>query len=110
MRGFYKMEYTGKAGQGTGALAFVEGKVAGADLGGGIYKGEFNTSPSGTVTGYADLSFPQGGVLATSGEAVAAGASMRVPFSIDQNQVGTVLRIDTPSGPANVRLTLVSQL
>lgn len=112
MRGFYKMEFTGQAGQGAGAIAFVDGKVAGADIGGGFYKGEFQVTPGGMVTGYADLSFPDGGVLATSGQTVPAGGpSMRIPFSIEEAQVGSaILRVETPSGPANLRLTLVSEL
>lgn len=111
MRGFYKMEYTGNQGQGAGALAFVDNKVAGLDVGGGVYKGEFHTMQDGTVSGYVDLSFPQGGSLVTGATMAPGGPPMRIPFAIqEQKAENSILRIDTPTGPINLRLTLISQL
>ncbi|KEA04834.1 hypothetical protein [Rhizobium rhizogenes] len=111
MRGFYKMEYTGKQGQGAGAVAFVDNKLAGIDVGGGVYTGEFQTTPDGVVTGYADLAFPTGGVLVT-GAVVAPGAPpIRIPFSVNEDQaLGKVMRIETPTGPVSLRLSLISAL
>lgn len=111
MRGFYKMEYTGKDGQGAGAVTFVDGKLAGIDVGGGVYRGEFQTTQDGVVTGYADLTFPAGGILVTGTSVPPGSPPIRIPFSINEDQAsGKVLRIETPTGPVNLRLSLISAL
>ncbi|WP_156668566.1 hypothetical protein [Rhizobium aegyptiacum] len=111
MRGVYQMEFTGRAGQGVGTLTFADGKLAGLDAAGGVYKGEFSTTPGGEITGYADLNFPNGGQLVTGAIVAAGSAPMRIPFAITQeNAEGHILRIETPTGPVNVRLTLISAL
>lgn len=111
MQGFYKMEYTGNVGQGAGALAFVNGHLAGIDVAGGVYDGQYQTTPDGVVTGYADLSFPQGGMLVTGAVVAAGSPPMRIPFSIEgDGAVGQVIRIQTPTGPVNLRLTKLSSL
>jgi hypothetical protein len=111
MRGFYKMEFTGKQGQGAGAIAFVDGKIAGLDAGGGVYNGEFQIGPDGTATGYVDMSLPLGGLLVTGAVFTPGSQPIRIPFEIKADKShGEVLRIDTPTGPINLRLTRVSAL
>ncbi|WP_112358660.1 hypothetical protein [Agrobacterium cavarae] len=111
MQGFYKMEYTGNAGQGVGSLAFVNGYIAGVDVAGGVYEGQYQTLPDGVVTGYADLSFPKGGMLVTGVVVAASAPPMRISFSIEEDgAVGQVIRIQTPTGPVNLRLTKLSAL
>lgn len=111
MRGFYTMEYTGKSGSGAGAIAFVDGRIAGVDVGGARYVGEFSVSSSGAVTGFADLSMPFGGTLVTGAQLPPGAPSIRIPFSVSTTSVeGEVLRIETPTGPVNLRLTKISSL
>ncbi len=110
MRGFYKMEYTGHQGQGAGAITFVDGKIAGIDVGGGEYRGEYSQSSDGSTTGFADMSFPNGGVLVTGATIPRGSPPMRIPFSVNGDASGQILRIETPAGPVSLRLTLISSL
>ncbi len=78
-------------------------------MGGGIYSGEYVTTPAGTVTGYVDLSFHDGGVLVTGTSVPAGTPPIRIPFSIPSQETdGSIVRIETPAGPVNLRLTLIS--
>ncbi len=110
MRGFYRMDFAGATGQGTGAIAFVDGKVAGLDVGGGVYDGRYEETGD-KIAGSVNLAFPSGGVTVT-GAVIAAGAPpMNIPFHVDvANAEGTVLTVMTPVGPVNIRLTKVSSL
>ena len=85
--------------------------MAGIDIAGGVYNGQYQITPDGVVTGHADLSFPQGGMLVTGAVMAAGGPPMRIPFSVhSDNSTGQVLKILTPTGPVNLRLTKLSSL
>lgn len=107
MRGFYRMDYQGTDGSGAGALAFVDGKIAGLDTGGGIYKGTY-TEAGGNLTGSVQMSFPDGGHLVT-GFAVPKGTpAQTIPFTIQPG--ATQIKLQTPTGPVSLQLTKVSEL
>lgn len=80
MGGFYRVEFQGYADRGSGALALANGKVAGLDIGGGIYRGSY-VEEGGRARGTAILSFPDGGELVT-GTRVPPGAEISIPFDI----------------------------
>jgi hypothetical protein len=110
MRGFFKMDYTGATGQGTGAIAFADGKVAGLDVGGGVYVGTYQEIGD-KVAGSVDLSFPAGGLMVTGAVVPPGSPPMNIPFEADAgNEAGVVLTVTTPVGPVNIRLTKISQL
>lgn len=110
MRGFFRMDYTGKVDSGAGTLAFVDGKVAGLDTGGGIYRGQY-TVDGQTVSGIVELSFPNGGRLVTGAVVQAGSPPMTIPFSVSETAAeGKIFRVDTPTGPVNVRLTRLADL
>ncbi len=104
------MDYTGLRGVGAGALALVEGKIAGLDVSGGQYVGSYREA-DGYIHGDNFMSLPYGGTLVT-GVAVPAGlAPQRINFSVEGAKIeGEVIALNTSSGPVNVRLTKVSDL
>ena len=80
MGGFYRVEFQGRADQGSGSLALANGKVAGLDSGGGVYRGSY-VEEGGRARGTAILSFANGGELVT-GMRVPPGAEVSIPFDI----------------------------
>jgi hypothetical protein len=110
MQGFYRFDYAGHEGEGSGALAFANGKVGGIDVGGAHYAGEY-TEVDGRLVGKLSMSMPNGGRLVTGAEVAPGMAPIEIPFSAETAQLdGRVIRIETPTGPVNVRLTLIASL
>ncbi|MDQ0524208.1 hypothetical protein [Methylobacterium gregans] len=87
MGAFYRIDYAGTSGSGAGALALANGKVAGLDLGGGIYRGTY-VEEAGHRRGIAVLSMPNGGLL-VNGLQVPSGTEIPIEFAIP---------IDAPGG------------
>ncbi|MGN8097167.1 hypothetical protein ACTJK8_28370 [Methylobacterium sp. 22177] len=80
MGGFFRVEFQARTDQASGSLALANGKVAGLDVGGGIYRGSY-VEEGGRARGTAILSFPDGGELVT-GMRVPPGAEITIPFDI----------------------------
>lgn len=110
MSGFYRIDYQGQADHGAGALALANGKVAGLDVGGGIYRGTY-TEEGGRLRGTAHLSFPQGGELVT-GMRVPAGSEIPIPFDITADALTNShsISVAVAGRNVNVRLTRVADL
>lgn len=87
MGAFYRIEYAGASGTGAGAMALANGKVAGLDIGGGVYSGSY-VEGTGHRRGIAILSLPNGGQL-VNGLQVPAGTEIPIEFAIP---------IDAPGG------------
>lgn len=80
MGGFYRIKYQGTGGKGDGAIALANNKVAGLDVGDGIYRGTY-AEEGGRFKGTAVLSFASGGDLVT-GMRVPPGTEIPIPFDI----------------------------
>ena len=87
MGAFYRIDYAGTSGSGAGAMALANGKVAGLDLGGGVYRGSY-VEEGGHRRGTAVLSMPNGGQL-VNGLQVPPGTEIPIEFAIP---------IDAPGG------------
>jgi hypothetical protein len=110
MRGFFKMDYSGANSAGSGAIAFIDGKVAGIDVGGGIYDGSYSEAQPGVLSGKVNVSFPEGGTLVT-GQIAPRGSAISVPFRVANSEIeGHTIQLQTPTGPVAVKLTKVSSL
>jgi len=111
MNGFYRMDYEGRSDTGAGAIALVNGKIAGLDIGGGIYKGSYSIDQStNELTGTVDVSFPQGGQLVT-GAVIPPGGHFTVPLRLNAGQMTSqIIQLQLPSGAISVRLSRVADL
>ena len=110
MRGFFRMDYAGTSSSGTGAIAFIDGKVAGIDVGGGIYDGSYSETEPGVISGKIYVRFPEGGTHVT-GHIAPRGSAMAVPFRILYSEIeGHAILLQTPTGPVAVKLIEVSSL
>jgi hypothetical protein len=77
MNALYMMKYQGQTGVGTGTMLVANGKVLGADFGGGRYSGTYSLNDNHCHIN-AELHFPMGGQLVT-GHAMAPNT--RLPLS-----------------------------
>ncbi len=110
MRGLYRMDYVGASSTGYGAIAFVDGKVAGIDVGGVVYAGNYSEVQTGVISGQVEASFPEGGTLVT-GQIAPRGSAIIVPFRVSNSEIeGRAIQLQTPTGPVAVKLTKVSSL
>lgn len=108
MPGFYKIEYQGASGIGAGAMALANGKVAGMDVGGGIYKGTYTDNGS-TTEGTAVLYFEAGGQLVT-GASVPAGYEIPIQFSFPTNSQKHNIGVTVSGHNVVVLLTKIGEL
>lgn len=110
MGGFYRVDYQGHADRGAGALALANGKVAGLDIGGGIYRGTY-VEEGDRLHGTAVLSFPEGGELVT-GMRVPPGSELPIPFDIPAGGLTNShgMSVDVAGRRVDVRLTRIADL
>ena len=85
MATLYEVQYWGR-GAGLGTLYVGNGVVAGFDIFGGHYKGNYSEQ-GGRIRGTATLSMPEGGTLVT-GQSIPAGQSVPVNFDWPDNLGG----------------------
>lgn len=103
--GFYTAYLTGIAGQSVGIFVFSNGRIVGADAGGGCYDGEFSLSGDGSTI-LADVKFTmkKGGALITGASSDTTNdmipIKLSLPCFIHSNQVH---RLETPIGPINAK-------
>ena len=110
MNAFFRMDFAGRASSGAGGIAFANGKIAGLNVGGGVYKGTYSASPTGEIQGNVTVSFPQGGQLVTGANA-ARGHSFQVQINAKPDPNGDFSFVaQTPTGSATVRLSKVAAL
>ena len=108
MNAYFRMDFAGQASAGPGAIVLADGKVAGVDPKGRVYRGTYVDWGAG-VTGSLEVSMPEGGRLAT-GEAVPPGTKFAVPFHVSPDDgTGPVLHLQTRA-PLTARLTKIADL
>ncbi|MFJ7441686.1 hypothetical protein ACIQW5_29345 [Methylorubrum thiocyanatum] len=108
MTGFYRVDYQGVSGIGAGGMALANGKVAGIDIGGGIYRGTY-VIEAGRIRGTAILSFENGGRLVT-GAQVPPGTEIPIPFDLEDSGNTHVISVSVAGRAVNVRLAKIAEL
>jgi hypothetical protein len=105
INGFFRMAYTGASGSGFGIIVLRDGSVAGADVAGGTYDGNYTENPkTDEISLNVTLAMPAG--LAPVQTGIPLTAPARVPITAtllqaDLNAEKPIL-IETPLGPVNV--------
>lgn len=110
MGGFYRIDYQGTGGTGAGAFALANNKVAGLDVGGGVYHGTY-TEEGGRYKGTATLSFASGGDLVT-GMKVPPGTEIPIPFEFPagNSSESHPISVSVAGHRVEVRLTRIADL
>lgn len=105
MNGFYRIAFTGTAGSGFGMMVFHSGKIAGADVAGAIYDGEYTEDATTHEVSYrATMVAPAGIVPVQTGIPLLAPATMPISGWLRQEDVdsGRPVLLQTPLGPVNI--------
>lgn len=103
--GFYVGYFTGATGSSIGMFIFADGKVVGADAGGGKYDGSYELIKNETeMEGTIKFVLPVGnhsitGVLAEI-EPIHIEVPIRLPTKIN---IQDIHKIETPMGPINAK-------
>jgi hypothetical protein len=105
IEGFYRAYFTGATGQSIGMFVFLDGKIVGADAGGGHYDGTFTVSKDNSkIIADVRFSMPVGGVSVTGASAgfdpMSVQMKLELPAEIQPHQVH---RLETPMGPVNAK-------
>ena len=102
--GFYAIYYTGKTSSGFGLLVFRSGIIAGADVAGIFYDGEYTfNQDKGVIEGTIKMTIPPGISLVTGTPANEHPYVLEFPISLPQDlSQQEPLRIETSEGPVNV--------
>lgn len=103
VEGIYTAYLTGAAGQGMAMFVFKDGKIAGADIAGLTFSGDYEIKSSQMV-GKVSYRMPAGSVAITGASFEQGSDNIIVPISlpekIDPNET---YRVDTPIGPLNAK-------
>lgn len=103
VEGIYTAYLTGAAGQGMAMFMFKDGKIAGADVAGLTFSGEYIVDAS-RILGKISYRMPAGSTSITGTSFQKSSNEIVVPLSlpeeIDPNET---YRLDTPIGPLNAK-------
>lgn len=107
--GFYNAYFSGENGNSFAMFVFTDGKIAGADAGGGLYDGHYtfddgNAQVIATITFILRLGHTSITGASSEEEPIRVDVPVTLPNVIDSD---TVHRIDTPLGPINARFQKV---
>jgi len=110
--GFYALYFTGRAGVGFALIVLKNGIVAGADIAGGFYDGEYSVNvEKQLLEGTMKLTTPPGVSLVTGTPASSTPQTQQFPFSLpaelNEEQVALV---QTSTGPVNVKFKKIRDL
>lgn len=91
MRTLFKVLYSGAGGRGTGALAFVDGKIVGFDFAGAVFRGSYVFRDRALV-GHLSQAAENGSV------------AIELPFEIDSESVDQTISLATPAGLLSIQM------
>jgi len=101
--GIYTAYLTGVAGQGRAMFVFKDGKIAGADLAGLTFSGEYKIS-KGKLVGEVVYKMPAGSTSITGASFEHLSENIVVPLELPEDiDPNETYRIDTPIGPLNAK-------
>lgn len=102
MEGIYAIYFTGITGSGQGLLVLKGGIVAGADVTGGLYDGEY-AQQDNIVKGSVKLTLPPGAMLVTGASAGTEPMEIDIPLELPADLGNSEpMLIKTSTGPVNV--------
>lgn len=106
MNSFFRLDYEGRSSVGSGALAFVNGKIAGLDVAGLVYIGRYEINGN-IITGSINIkNTSRLPVELVQGNFLPPGRSFDVPFSHEAGSWASVsISLNTPFGDVRVRVT-----
>src|SRR4051794_39705926 len=107
MDGFYVAYLTGRTGNSLVLFAVKNGRIIGVDPGGLRYDGQVTPLESGGFSFVVEYIVKPGVGMITGG-----GAGVDTPVKLNFNkpanfQEGAVVRVDTPFGPVNAKISKV---
>jgi hypothetical protein len=107
--GFYVAYLTGAIGSSLAMFCFKDGVIAGADVGGGTYSGNYVLSSNGQsvlCTVNFNLRLGERSITGASADSspIATKTTLTLPCIINPNEIS---RIETPIGPVNARFEKV---
>lgn len=101
--GIYTAYLTGTAGQGMAMFVFKAGKIAGADMSGLTFSGNY-TVANERVVGSISYVMPAGSVSITGASFDQASDSIKVPIDLPETlNPSETYRVNTPIGPLNAK-------
>jgi hypothetical protein len=103
--GFFHIAFTGSAGSGFGILVFRDGIIAGADVGGALYDGNYTeNSTTGDLEIRVTMAARAGITLVQTGVPLAEPTSVPITARVSQAELmsETPVLIESPIGPVNV--------
>lgn len=103
--GFYNIAFTGSAGSGFGMVIFRDGLVAGADISGATYDGEYAANPAtGQISIRVRATLPAGTTPVQTGVSLAASVTTELESiaSIDDLVNQKIILFRSLLGPVNV--------
>lgn len=108
----YIVYFTAAAGNSIGLFYVGNGLVEGVDVGGIKYSGKYAEDPdTHNLVGVVTFSVPANASLITGLTAGPNPVQIPVPLNLPSNfGNGSVVRIETPTGPVNARFELASRL
>jgi hypothetical protein len=105
IEGFYNIAFTGEAGSGFGMIVFRSGVIAGADVSGAVYDGEYTeSSTNGKIIMRVDVTIPAGAVPVQTGVPLASSVitKMESSVSIDDILSQRIVLLQSTLGSVNV--------
>ncbi len=109
--GIYIAYFAGRTGTSMGMFVFKDGKIAGGDIGGWVYQGNYAIEQGGMAVGTIRFEMAKGTSSITGASAgdepVRVDVPIRLPVALDPSET---YRIETPIGPLNAKFRRVADL
>ena len=103
--GFYKFDYLGVAGSGSGVLVLDTGMVVGADVTGGTYDGEYEWNEQKQhLDVKVSVWIPEGVLVVQGVTAPSKGLRFEVRCAFPRKPDNQVIIADTEFGPVELRI------
>jgi hypothetical protein len=113
IEGFYSIAFTGEAGSGFGMIVFRGGVIAGADVSGAIYDGEYTeTSTDGKIAIRVDVTIQAGAAPVQTGVPLAYSMTTKMDACVTTDDILSkkIVLLETTLGSVNVGYLKITRL
>ncbi len=104
IEGIYAAYFAGAGGNGMGMFVFLNGVIAGADISGLNFEGNYEATDDGFIVGTVNYEMPPNSASVTGAVAkdrpIAISVPIKLPQDIDPDET---YRLETPIGPLSAR-------